>query len=414
MITKKNELALYGGYPVRKIPFPERYSYNIKEKNIVNKLLNHAILTGKPIRYSETYERQYEVSFTKFMGGGHCDLVNSGTNALLCSLAALNLPAGSEVLVPVMNDPGGVMPIILLGLIPVPLDIEANSYNTNLFEIKKRVNSNTSAVIVCHIGGEPANIIPIQKYLNKKNIKLIEDCSQSHGAGINNIKVGNFGDIAFFSTMASKLHFTGGQGGVIFSKNKLLIDKAKMFSDRGKKLINNNFTGEYSGIGINCNIDEISAAIGCVQIIKLPLIIKKTNTIGSYISKKLQDINSVSSIEIKKNFFNVFWFLRIKLDLKKIKVSKKIYCDALKAEGINLDYKYSYNPFIHKWINKNNFNVHFNKYYKKNSLNLKNNFINYNKSINSHYNIYIRENYSKNDIDDIVKSIIKIDSFFRK
>ena len=137
MITKKNELALYGGSPVRKIPFPERYSYNIKEKNIVNKLLNHAILTGKPIRYSETYERQYEVSFTKFMGGGHCDLVNSGTNALLCSLAALNLPAGSEVLVPVMNDPGGVMPIILLGLIPVPLDIEANSYNTNLFEIKK-------------------------------------------------------------------------------------------------------------------------------------------------------------------------------------------------------------------------------------------------------------------------------------
>ena len=126
------------------------------------------------------------------------------------------------------------MPVFLLGLIPIPVDISKSNYNTNLEEIKKMINKKTKAVVVCHIGGEPADIIPIKKFLNLKKIKLIEDCSQSHGAKINNKKVGTFGDISFFSTMSSKLHSTGGQGGIIYSKSKQLINKAKMFADREK------------------------------------------------------------------------------------------------------------------------------------------------------------------------------------
>ena len=124
-------------------------------------------------------------------------------------LSALNLKKNSEVIVPSITDVGCVTPIILMGLKPVQCDIDHVGFNINIEQIKKKITSKTKAVIVAHIGGEVANIIRNKKFFKKKKIYLIEDCSQSHGAKINGIRVGNFGDISFFSTMASKLHCTG-------------------------------------------------------------------------------------------------------------------------------------------------------------------------------------------------------------
>lgn len=409
---KKSTLAIYGGIPLRRTKFPVRKNFNYEEKKIILQLLNNTIKKGSPIRYSGFYEDIYKKKFTKFMGGGYCDLVNSGTNALLCSLASLDLKPGDEVLVPVINDVGGVTPIIMLNLIPKPIDIDNESYNTSISEIKKNISKKTKAVIVCHIGGEPARIDEIYKYLKKKKIFLIEDCSQSHGAKYKGKKIGSFGDIAFFSTMSSKHHCTGGTGGVVYSKNKKLINKVEQFADRGKIFKNNKFTGINSTLGLNCTLDDISAAIGVVQLDKLKKIIKSTNFIGDTIKNKLSKINSPSSIT-NKNSYNVYWFIRIKLDLNKISVSKEEYCRALKAEGINLDSEYKYNPFLQPWFRKKNFNNFFNnKFIKKNNFNIKN-FPNYLYAMNNYFNIYIRENYKKKEISDIVNAINKVDNFFK-
>ena len=313
MINDKT-LALFGGKAIRKKPFPERFLFNYKEKKIINKLLDFSIKTGKQIRYSGEYEKKYQNKFNNFMGSkGYCHCVNSGTNALLCCLSALNLKKNSEVIVPSITDVGCVTPIILMGLKPVQCDIDHVGFNINIEQIKKKITSKTKAVIVAHIGGEVANIIKIKNFLSKKKIYLIEDCSQSHGAKINGIRVGNFGDISFFSTMASKLHCTGGTGGVVYSKKKRLIKMSKMFADRGKSFDKNgNFRGQYTNFGINCTQDEISSAIGLVQLDKLKKNIKKTNFMGEYIKKKLKEINSPSRIKDQiKNSFNVYWFLRI-------------------------------------------------------------------------------------------------------
>ena len=407
MVDNKR-LAIFGGKAVRQKPFPQRFLFNHKEKKIVNKLLDHSIRTGKQIRYSGEYQKKYQNKFNKFMGSiGYSHCVNSGTNALLCCLGALRLKKNSEVIVPSLTDVGCITPVILMGLKPIPADIDVFSFNINIEQIKKKITAKTKAVIVAHIGGEVANIIEIKKFLQKKNIYLIEDCSQSHGSKINNIKVGNFGDISFFSTMASKLHCTGGTGGVVYSRNRILIKLSQMFADRGKLLDKNgNFSGKYTNFGINCTLDEISAAIGCVQIDKLKKNIKKTNVMGETIKKKLKDINSPSRIKNQiQNTFNVYWFLRIDLDIKNISVSKKKYCEALAKEGVNLSEKYRYNPFEHEW---------FKKYLKENKLkNKKLHFTNYKNSHKKQYIIFIRENYTKKDISDIFASIKKIDSYYK-
>ncbi len=408
MIEKK-KLALFGGKAVKKRPFPERFLFDQKEKKIVNKLLDHSIKTGKQIRYSGEYEKKYQNSFNKFMGSkGYSHCVNSGTNALLCCLGALDLEKNSEVIVPSVTDVGCVTPVILMGLKPIVSDIDKFSFHINIEQIKKKITKKTKAVIVAHIGGEVANIIKIKNFLKKKKIYLIEDCSQSHGAKINNVRVGNFGDISFFSTMASKLHCTGGTGGVIYSRNKRLIKLSRMFADRGKLLNKKGiFQGQYINFGINCTLDEISSAIGLIQLDKLKKNIKKTNYMGEYIKRKLEEINSPSRIKNQiKNSFNVYWFLRIELDIKKISVSKKRYCEALAKEGVNLKEKYKYNPFEHKW---------YKKYLVKNKINNKKpSLINYENSLRKYYIIFIRENYSKQDLNDIFNCIKKVDYFFKK
>jgi perosamine synthetase len=168
MVDNKR-LAIFGGKAVRQKPFPERFLFNHKEKKIVNKLLDHSIRTGKQIRYSGEYQKKYQNKFNKFMGSiGYSHCVNSGTNALLCCLGALRLKKNSEVIVPSLTDVGCITPVILMGLKPIPADIDVFSFNINIEQIKKKITAKTKAVIVAHIGGEVANIIEIKKFLQKK------------------------------------------------------------------------------------------------------------------------------------------------------------------------------------------------------------------------------------------------------
>ena len=92
----RTRLAINGGKAIRQKPFPERFLFDYKEKKIVNKILDDSIKTGKQIRYSGEYQEKYQKKFNKFMGlNGYSHCVNSGTNALLCCLAALQINKNS-------------------------------------------------------------------------------------------------------------------------------------------------------------------------------------------------------------------------------------------------------------------------------------------------------------------------------
>ena len=130
-------LAIHGGAKVRDEPFPKRQLFGMREKNAVMELFDEAILTGDSIGYNGEQEREYEEGFVKFMGGGYADLVNSGTSALYVALGALNLPVGSEVVVPPITDPGGVMPVALLCQVPMVADADEGRLDTRRLEARR-------------------------------------------------------------------------------------------------------------------------------------------------------------------------------------------------------------------------------------------------------------------------------------
>ena len=131
-----------------------------------------------------------------YLEGGYAAAVNSGTNAVYVALRALDLEPGSEVIVPAITDAGGTMPVALQNCIPVPADCCPRSQNTSVEHIKEVLTDRTAAIVVAHLTGHPVDLDPILDLAEKRNIPVIEDCAQAHGALYKGRMVGTFGTIS--------------------------------------------------------------------------------------------------------------------------------------------------------------------------------------------------------------------------
>jgi perosamine synthetase len=350
-----NELAVNGGQKVRDKPFPGRYLIGAEEKAAVDALFDKAIAGGDAIGYNGEEEQAYCREFAEYMGGGYADGVNSGTAGLFIALRALNIEPFTEVVVSPVTDPGGMMPIVLHNCIPVIADSAKGCYNTNAEEIEKVITPLTRVIIAAHIGGEPLDIEPIIALGKKYGIYVIEDCSQSHHAAVNGKIVGNFGDIAVFSTMYGKHHCSGGQGGLVFTKKEDLYWRIRQAADRGKPFGlppgSTNVTAS-----LNFNMDEISAAIGREQLKKLPGIVERRRAAAAKIAAGIKHLRSVKIPPAVPGSVHSYWWWRLEIDTSVLTCGKNEFCNALSAEGILLNADYRAMPHLMDWYrNKNVF-----------------------------------------------------------
>ncbi|MBC7327775.1 DegT/DnrJ/EryC1/StrS family aminotransferase [bacterium] len=406
------KLAIDGGPRVRQKPFPPRYLLGEEEKQAVLSLFEKVISTGEAIVYNGPEEEAYCKEFAEFMGGGYADAVNSGTSALFVALHALDPEPFTEVIVSAVTDPGGMMPILFLNCIPVIADTAPDSYNTCAEEIAKLISPLTSAIVVAHIGGEPADIERIAALARERGIPLIEDCAQSHGAKMNGKYVGSFGDIAVFSTMFGKHFSSGGQGGIVYTKNGELYWKIRQAADRGKPF------GLPEGstnciASMNFNSDELHCAIGRVQLRKLPSIVERRREIVAEIAEGIKDLKIVSIPEPLPGADPSYWFLRMRFHREKSKVDKERFCQALSAEGLIVTPSYRFAlPHLMDWFR--NRAVFGKSGYPWTSPDYKGDpdkkfpTPNALSAMETNFNLAIYESWGKEEIDDIVEALRKV------
>jgi perosamine synthetase len=175
-------LVIYGGEPVRKTPMPPRLALGEDERRMVIEVLDHYAERKVDPGYQGTFEKIYTDAFVNMMGGGYADAVATGTSALYISVAALDLPKGSEVLVSAITDPGSLAAIVLNGLKPRLMDSKPDSYNVGPEQFAQRITKNVSAAMIVHAAGFACEIDKIVEIARAHGIKIIEDCSQSHFA----------------------------------------------------------------------------------------------------------------------------------------------------------------------------------------------------------------------------------------
>ena len=198
---------------------------------------------------------KFEEAFSSYCGAEYCIGVANGLDALELGLEVLDLPKGSEVIVPSNTYIATILAIINSGLIPVLVEPDILTYTINPALIEERITSKTKAIMVVHLYGQTAQMDQIMKIAHNHNLEIIEDCAQAHGATFKGQIAGTFGKIAAYSFYPTKNLGALGDGGAIITSDKNLYLKLKALRNYGsEKKYHNKF------IGRNSRLDEIQAA----------------------------------------------------------------------------------------------------------------------------------------------------------
>lgn len=343
------KLAIDGGRPVREAAWPARGLFGPAEREAVRAVLDRAIEAGEMPPYHGEEEEAYCREFAELLGGGFADGVNSGTNAVYVALRALEIEPFTEVIVPPITDPGGVMPVALMNCIPVPADAAVGSFNTSAEQIAARMTERTSAVIVAHIAGLPVDMDPVMALARSRGVPVLEDCAQAHGARYKGRPVGTIGDVAAFSTMSGKHHASGGQGGLVFTRSEETYWRVRRAADRGKPFALAGATSNVTA-SLNCNMDEIHAAIGRVQLRKLPEIARRRRAQALELAERCrQSLATVRVVEELPGCEGSYWFVMLRFEPERFQVDKGRFVAALAAEGLPAEADYLAAPSLADW-----------------------------------------------------------------
>ncbi|HVI39237.1 MAG TPA: lipopolysaccharide biosynthesis protein RfbH [Anaerovoracaceae bacterium] len=300
----------------QRIPYAARIYDSNEMIKLVDSSLEFWLTSG---RYTDEFEKR----LAEFLGVKYCALVNSGSSANLLAFMVLTSPLleerqikrGDEVITVAAGFPTTVAPIIQYGAVPVFVDVTIPQYNIDVDILRNAISDKTKAIMLAHTLGNPFNIKEMKALADQYNLWLIEDNCDSLGSrycldgawGY----AGTFGDIGT-SSFYPPHHMTMGEGGAVYTNNKLLAKIAKSMRDWGRdcecpsgvdNLCGHRFDRQYgqlpigydhkyvySHFGYNLKATDMQAAIGCAQLEKLPDFIEKRKENFSILKKGLSDI----------------------------------------------------------------------------------------------------------------------------
>jgi dTDP-4-amino-4,6-dideoxygalactose transaminase len=248
---------------------------------------------------------EFEKEFAAFNNTGFCAGVASGLDALTISLLALDLPKGSEVIVPSNTYIATILSVIQSGHVPVLVEPDISTYNINPALIERSITSKTRAVMVVHLYGKPCDMDPIMEICRQRNLYLIEDCAQAHGAEYKGKKTGSFGDMAAFSFYPTKNLGCLGDGGAVLTNNGEWDKKIRMIRNYGsaKKYYN-----DY--VGMNSRLDEMQAAFLRIKLRDLNNITAHKRKLAGIYFEILND-GFIKPV-VKKDFYDVYHIFNIR------------------------------------------------------------------------------------------------------
>jgi dTDP-4-amino-4,6-dideoxygalactose transaminase len=414
-MATKSQLAVNGGTPSVTIPFKPRFHFGQEERDAVMAALDRVVSTGNMFGYQGAEEDAFGKEFAAYLGGGYADGVNSGTNSVYVALKALGLPPFSEVIVGCVTDPGGIMPIVENTCIPILADTLPGSYNTDAAMIAPLITERTRAIVVAHIGGEPADMPGIMALAARHGLKVVEDCAQSHMARINGQIVGTFGDVSGFSLMFGKHMCTGGQGGAVFSKSEEMYWRVRRAADRGKPFgLPAGSTNCISAI--NCNMDELHAVIGRVQLRKLPGIVARRKAFVALLTKMgMGALKAVRIPTVKAEFDHCYWWWKLGVDASRLTCTKDEFCAAIVAEGVPINPSYAAAlPGTFEWFKNRPTRFPWNAAEYKGNRQQEFPCPNAMATVQTHFNLMVAESWGEAEAEAILNGLRKVESVFAK
>lgn len=219
--------------------------------------------------------KRFEAEFATYQHAEHCIGVGNGTDSLEIILEALDLPANSEVIVPANSFISSSEAVTRAGHRVVFADIDPETYTLTLDTILPRVTERTGAVMLVHLYGYPAPMLPIADFARARGIRIVEDCAQAHGAEIDGRRIGAIGDAGSFSFYPGKNLGAYGDGGAIVTNDAGLAERCRMIANHGRLQ-----KYDHSFEGRNSRLDGLQAAILLAKLPSLDGWIDQRNAIA--------------------------------------------------------------------------------------------------------------------------------------
>lgn len=225
----------------------------------------------------------FEEEFAAYTGARYCVGLASGLDALWMAFRILGIGAGDEVIVQGNTYIASVMGITMNGATPVFVEPD-DYYQINTAKIEEKITDRTKAILVVHLYGQATDMKPVVELCQKYDLRLVEDCAQSHGACFEGQMTGTFGDIGCFSFYPSKNLGAFGDGGAIVTNDEQIAKDMKVYRNYGSEKRYYNKV-----VGTNSRLDEIQAGLLRVRLSHMDEMTKEKQKIAERYRKELDN-----------------------------------------------------------------------------------------------------------------------------
>ncbi len=320
------------------------------ERKEVNDVLDNGVIMRygfDGMRKGHWKSKELETALQQSFKTNHAQLVSSGTAAVSVALASAGVGAGDEVIMPVFTFVASFEAIMMLGAIPVLVDID-DTLAVDPKAVEAAITPKTKAVMVVQMCGSMGNMDAIQAICDKHHLLLVEDACQAIGGTYKGKPLGSIGDLGCFSFDFVKT-ITSGEGGAIITNNEAYYTNADHYSDHGHDHIGNDRGAEtHPFLGYNFRISELHAAVGLAQVKRLPefLAIQKKNY--TVLREALSIIPEVTFRTVPEGGEESYAFLNF--FLPNLEITQEV-SKAFKENGVDACFHYYDNNwhYIRKW-----------------------------------------------------------------
>jgi len=263
------------------LPFipPAKPIIGAEERAAVDRVLQSGMIAQGP--EVAAFEKEFSA---ELLDGRPAVAVNSGTSGLHMGLLAAGVQPGDEVIVPSFTFAATGNSVALAGATPVFADIDLATFNLDPESVRAAITPRTKAIMPVHLYGQAADMTAFEALAKEFGIEIYEDVAQAHGSTWNGKRVGTFGAFGMFSLYPTK-NMTSGEGGMVSAANEQVANNVRLLRNQGMDKPYHNTL-----IGFNTRMTDIHAAIGRVQLTKLPAWTKQRQENAAFLDAHLEGV----------------------------------------------------------------------------------------------------------------------------
>ena len=333
------ELAFFGGEPVRKKAFPKLPPIGPEEKKAVNEVLDSNVLSAFAASWSDRFyggprvqrlEREWEKCFQV----KYAVAMNSATSCLQAAVAAAGVGPGDEVIVTPYSMIASATCVFITGAVPVFADIDERTLCITAKTIRPCITPRTKAIIIVQLFGHTEDMDAVMALAKEFNLVVIEDAAQSLAGTFKGQLSGTFGHMGVYSLNVHKT-ISSGEGGIVVTRDQRYAERLQLFRNHGDAVMRAKGTQNLvNTVGFNMRMCEIEAAIAFEQLKKLETLtvprIEAANFLNVHLSRFPGIIVPYTCPEVRHVYYNY----GLKIDADKLGLSREILVQALFAEGV--------------------------------------------------------------------------------